>query len=73
MTLIRPERQHVCATPFLGYYDAKTLWQCDECGRWWYALERPDGRYVYYAPGTVDWYPVTWWNFALRKRIRERL
>jgi hypothetical protein len=71
MTLIRPPQTHHCDTPFLGFYEPDTLWRCDECQRWWYARDRPSGPYVYWASGTVDWFPVTWWNIRLRKRIER--
>jgi hypothetical protein len=77
MTFIpAPPREHTCDTPRSGHlgthYDPGTLWQCDVCEQWWYAEdgERITGNVVWSSSYTV-WRPVGWWDFKLRRRIRE--
>jgi hypothetical protein len=69
-----PPRKHQCPHPQGGplgkWYEPGTLWQCPECGEWWHAKdgEQVHGRTVWCAHSI--WYPVSWWNFKMRRRIQ---
>jgi hypothetical protein len=57
--------------PFPIPVEHGTLWRCPDCARWWVARPNPwHGRGLYFAGGGLEWRPVGWWNFTLRRRIR---
>lgn len=51
-------------------YPAGTLWRC-QCGRGWRNVLTPPPRYGYTPGGATHWVPVQWWQWRLRKRLRE--
>ena len=63
---------HACGKPAANKYTASygpdpayvhgTIWQCDDCGRHWWA-----GR----VGGMGVWYPVRFWNLCLKHHIRK--
>lgn len=74
-TFHRPPAKHVCPTPApfeYDYLDDGTLWQCPGCATWWVGREivNHPGDRVCWAPGTVRWHRVTWFDFKLRRRIK---
>ena len=60
-------KPHVCGTPPANtrveldpIYARGTIWQCDDCGRHWWA-----GR----VGGIGAWYPVRFWNLCIKHHI----
>lgn len=76
VTLHQPrETPHRCDTPYMGdsRYGIGSIWRCDECGRYWFKArillpeQRDGGLLGLFA----EWEKVGWFNFKIRRRIRD--
>ena len=67
-----PYDRHECEPPYPYRTDKSrntpafgvgTVWECDKCGKHWW--------YKYVGLSFFRWDPVRWWNFDLRRKIKE--
>lgn len=69
---VEPDRHECRNTGIPRRRNTGSIYQCDECGRYWYASSW-ETSYADYSWGTqANWRPVRWWHFGLRARIANQ-
>jgi hypothetical protein len=67
MSMISPgPDRHECVLPPTRNLQPKTLIQCHTCKSWWIVFE----QYIGFG-FSKEWYPVRWYNFVTRRRIKR--
>lgn len=56
---------HACPLGDIEGVEPGTLRQCPSCGRWWRLVQ----TCRFWTES--EWLPVRWWQWRLRRRIRE--
>lgn len=67
--VVTSERHHCLDT--LPYRDRGSIYQCDDCGRYWYASTWETYEASTSWSSVPYWRPVRWFKFRLRRRIRK--
>jgi hypothetical protein len=67
--IVKPEPRRCCPSS-LPYRERGSIYQCDECGQYWYASAWETFEACGSWGPATSWRPVRWWKFLLREQIR---